>query len=233
MFTWICPKCGREVPPAYNDCPDCTAREKDGAPAQQADAPGGDAAPPLAAAPPAATPRGTAPPPPVAMHAPRPSGAIPTWLLSVLFAFAFVGLGAGVYWLVGALRGGGQNEPQTRQSAPLENPAAKGPARPHPLQKYIEVSGVRFIQDAKKKTEVRFLVVNHSPDDIGDLGGIVTILGRTQKSGEETVGTFTFKLPSVGPWESKELSAPVETKLRVYELPDWQNVSTEVQITSP
>ncbi len=23
MFTWICPQCGREVPPAYNECPDC------------------------------------------------------------------------------------------------------------------------------------------------------------------------------------------------------------------
>src|SRR5207302_199788 len=28
MFTWICPKCGREVPPAYNDCPDCAAKAK-------------------------------------------------------------------------------------------------------------------------------------------------------------------------------------------------------------
>src|ERR1051325_6706902 len=24
MFTWICPQCGREVPPAYNDCPNCS-----------------------------------------------------------------------------------------------------------------------------------------------------------------------------------------------------------------
>src|SRR5205085_12555142 len=28
MFTWICPQCGREVPPAYNDCPDCAAKAK-------------------------------------------------------------------------------------------------------------------------------------------------------------------------------------------------------------
>src|ERR1035438_3119946 len=26
MFTWICPTCGREVPPAYNECPDCAAK---------------------------------------------------------------------------------------------------------------------------------------------------------------------------------------------------------------
>lgn len=26
MFTWICPQCGREVPPAYTECPDCVAK---------------------------------------------------------------------------------------------------------------------------------------------------------------------------------------------------------------
>src|SRR5690348_15430553 len=26
MFTWICPKCGREVPPAYTECPNCEGK---------------------------------------------------------------------------------------------------------------------------------------------------------------------------------------------------------------
>ena len=30
MFTWICPQCGREVPPAYNDCPDCSKKSRPG-----------------------------------------------------------------------------------------------------------------------------------------------------------------------------------------------------------
>jgi hypothetical protein len=29
------------------------------------------------------------------------------------------------------------------------------------------------------------------------------------------------------------MAAPLNTKLKIYELPDWQNVSTDVQITSP
>ena len=33
MFTWICPQCGREVPPAYTECPDC-ARKTATAPKQ-------------------------------------------------------------------------------------------------------------------------------------------------------------------------------------------------------
>src|SRR5262249_27513882 len=119
-----------------------------------------------------------------------------------------------------------------RPPAMVESPAAKSGGKTNPLQKYIEVSGVRFIENSKKQAEVRFVVVNHSPADIGSLQGNVTIWGRTQKSEEEAAGTFTFS-GRLGPWESKEMSAPFKSKLRIYELPDWQNVSTDVQITAP
>jgi len=243
MFTWICPQCGREVPPAYDECPDCAAKAKGQAPAAaegQAVPPPATAAPtPAVAVAPSAVPAGAPPAPPImpksAPPAPPAAAAKPstahTLGLSVLFALAFVGLGAGIYWLVNYVRDRGQTSQQT--AMPLENPATKGKAKPHPLQRYIEVTGVRFIQDAKKKTEARFLVVNHSPDDITDLGGNVTIWGRTQKSDEESVGTFSFKLADLGPYAAKELAAPMNTKLRVYELPDWQNVTAEVQLTSP
>ena len=56
---------------------------------------------------------------------------------------------------------------------------------------------------------------------------------RDQGADEEAVGNFSFKLPSLGPYESKDLSAPLNTKLRVYELPDWQNLVPDLQVTSP
>ncbi|HUE05229.1 MAG TPA: hypothetical protein VMR62_37125 [Bryobacteraceae bacterium] len=61
----------------------------------------------------------------------------------------------------------------------------------------------------------------------------MNIWGRTAKSEEEAAGNFTFKMPSLHPSESKEAVAPLNTKLKPYELPDWQNLSAEVQITSP
>ena len=33
--------------------------------------------------------------------------------------------------------------------------------------------------------------------------------------------------------ESKELSVPLNTKRKIYELGDWQNLTTDVQITAP
>jgi hypothetical protein len=95
------------------------------------------------------------------------------------------------------------------------------------------VSGIRFVETPKHQTEARFVVVNHSGADITDLAGTVNIWGRTAKSEEEAAGNFSFKMPSLKPYESKEAVAPLSTKLKVYELPDWQNLSAEVQITSP
>lgn len=230
MFTWICPQCGREVPPSYDECPGCGPKKKAGEAPADAAAPPDPSAPPPAAGTPPPVPRPQ--PPRAAAPPPRPSGhgGLPTWLLTIVFTLAFFGLAVGVYWTVGYLRYRSQS---TQANLALENAAAKGKTKPNPLQRYIEVAGVRFIQNAKKQTQARFLVVNHAPDQISDLAGTVIIWGRTQKSDEESVGTFEFKVPTIGPWESKEANAPVNTKLRVYELPDWQNVTAEVTITAP
>ena len=234
MFTWICPQCGREVPPAYTECPDCSQKSAPAEPATAAKSEAPAAPPPQAApsyppSPPAQSqypaPPAYMPPPPQA-NAPRRSG-LPTWLLAVLFAFAFLGLGSGIYWLLGAGRG-----TNVKPAAAVESPAAKPGAKASPFQKYIEISGVRFVETPKNKTDVRFVVTNHSGADIPDLGGNVTVWGRTRNSEEDAAGTFTFKT-DLKAYESKDMSAPLNTKLKIYELPDWQNVSTDIQITSP
>lgn len=213
MFTWICPQCGREVPPSYSECPDCAAREK-GEPAAPVEEP--------------AAPAPTPPPPPKrAARAPRRS--MPTWLMSLLFAAGFIAIGVGAYWGVSRM---GRNAEKQHPALAFEDPGTAQP-KPHPLEPYIEVTGVRFLQDDQKRTEVRFVLVNHSPDSIRDLAGTVTLLGRAEGSGEQPVGTFGFKVPSLAAWGTREMSAVMDTALRVYELPDWQNVSTRVRITAP
>jgi hypothetical protein len=149
--------------------------------------------------------------------------------MTVVFALAFVGLVFGTYWIVQFARGGSQ--PRT-PSTSVESPAAKSGAKTNPLQRYIEVAGVRFVQDAKKNTMAKFLLINHSEADFSILAANVTVWGRTQKSEEDAEGSFSFTT-NLGPLESKELSAPVNTKLQIYELPDWQNVTLDLQITAP
>jgi len=162
--------------------------------------------------------------------APPPEAAkrrgLPTWLMTVLFAVGFVAIVFGIYRLVESSHG----TPQP--STTVENPAAKPGAPTNVWQKYIEVSGVRFGENAKKQPVVRFVLINHSGQDAEDLTGNVTLWGRTRKSEEDAAGSFAFKatVPANG---IKDLEAPLTTKLKVYELPDWQFVSADLQITGP
>jgi hypothetical protein len=151
--------------------------------------------------------------------------------MTVVFTMAFVGLGASIYWIVNYLRG--SNTAAAPAATPFENPTPKGAsAKPHPLAKRIELAGMRFVGD-KKRTDAKFLVINHSEAEVSNLAANVTIWGRTQRSEEDPVGTLSFKIEDIGPNESKEVTAPLATKLKIYELPDWQNVTADLQITSP
>jgi hypothetical protein len=262
MFTWICPQCGREVPPAYNECPDCKAKAAEGGPPAQPPppyqpVPGPEYVPPQAppqGAPPyyqqqppqpgqpyyqqpqQAPPHYYPPPPqhqgPPQYYPPPPQSGLknlPPWILAIVFA---VGIGGVVFGIYSLLRTGTAGGTGPTPAAAVESPAAKPGAKTSPLQKYIEISGVRFSQDAKKKTLVTFVIVNHSTADMSGLAGNVTIWGRTQKSEEDAEGTFSFST-SLAPLESKTLTAPLNTKKKLYELADWQNISTDIQITAP
>ncbi len=197
---------------------------------------------PPAAAPPTPAPPAALPPRPrpavrpaparpayVPPAPPPPSTGIPTWAMTILSFLAIAGVGFGIYYAITYF--GARKEMRSAGLDPAAN-AARAKVT-NPLQKVVEVVGIRMIQDSKKKPEVRFLVVNHSPDALDQLSATVTLWASTSRSEEDSVGTFTFKLPSLGPYDSKEASAPLNTKLKFYELPDWQNATPEIQITSP
>ena len=280
MFTWVCPQCGRDVPPSYNECPDCSAKTAGAAP------PPGSAAPPQAPLDPAQPPPYSPPGPPPVYHPtsplfqappqqqapqyppqpqygqqpqyppqqpqyaqqpqypqqppqyaqqqyppqqygqppqypppPRAKFQLPTWLLAVLFAFAIVGVGLGAVWL---FTGG-----SSKHIAVIETP----PSKDSPAQKYIEVTGLRFT-GASRGLVVSFIVINHSDSDLLNLAGTVKVYGVTQKKEEDPVGTFTFQT-AMAAEQSKELQMPFTTKMKLVDLPDWQLVKVEVQITSP
>jgi hypothetical protein len=178
-----------------------------------------------------AAPQAAAPQPRAMGPAPRrSSAAMPSWLLTFVFLFALIGVGACVFAGINFYKGrnsGGGPAPAT-----IDAPQNKAGGKQHPLMKYLEVAGVRFVGD-KKGVQAKVLLVNHSEAEIANLSANVTIWGRTQRSEEDAVGTMTLQVPTLGANESKEIVATLNTKLKIYELPDWQNVTTDMQITSP
>jgi len=146
MFTWICPKCGREVPPSHTECPDCKAAERRAQEARHR-----RPRPPLPHRRPgvscsAAELRGAAwntPPPAVPRvardAARRPSNLAPDATLHLRVC----GLRGG-HLLAGWLYARSEayyHRGESRREARRQNP---------PAAKYIEVSGVRFIENAKR-----------------------------------------------------------------------------------
>jgi hypothetical protein len=310
MFNWVCPQCGKDVPPSKTECPFCAERAKEAALAGQAPPqqreqpqepawyqqqpppqgwqppqqhpPGWQPAPQPPSPPPgwqpqqqqppqpyqqtpyeSPAPRQTppqhraapqpqpggpqqqpghppqwaghqppnyAPPPPPATHwgPPQERRGPPTWLMGAAFTLAFLGILAALYFFF--QRSGRTN---AVEKAGLENPRNASEQKvTNPLQKYVEVVGIRMTTDNRKPV-AKFVVVNHSGADIADLAANVTLWASTSRSEEDSVGSFSFKVNGLGPNSSKEMSEPLKTKLKPYELPDWQNTTAEIQITSP
>ena len=160
---------------------------------------------------------------------PEPKRGLPTWAMSLLFALAFIGLGAAIFFGYQYFGKGPRAE-----RAGVTEPSAAARSKPsNALQKYIEVVGIRLVQDAKHKPQAKFIVVNHSNAELNDLTANVTLWASTSRSEEDSVGTFSFKLGTIAGNESKEMTVPLTTKLKIYELPDWQNATADVQITQP
>jgi hypothetical protein len=205
MFTWICPKCGFEVQPSYSECPNCARPPEE------------------AAAAPA--------PRPVAPAGPRT--ALPGWLVAALVAAVLVGLGAGAYFY---LLPSSQATSQTAAPpAPFEAPTSHPTpgAKPHPLAKFIEIAGLRVTEDAKQKAQIKFLVVNHSGAELGDVTLAITLRPSTAKPDDKPLVSYVVKVASLRPYEAREMEASAKTGLRAYELPDWQFLRAEFEITSP
>jgi nicotinate-nucleotide--dimethylbenzimidazole phosphoribosyltransferase len=159
----------------------------------------------------------------------KTSGA-PGWLVSALVMMVLLAAGLAVVYFLLLPRTVADAKP-----APTPAVAATGPAPTggnSPLAKFVEVTGFRIITsspDAATKSEVQYLVVNHSAADISDANVFITL--RSAKPGQAPLCRFSFKVPLLGPFEAKEMSSPIEKSARGISLPDWQDVRADVQIS--
>ena len=103
----------------------------------------------------------------------------------------------------------------------------------NPLAKYLEIAGFRVSEGGAGKLTVKFAVINHSDADIGELTMKVKLTTTAAKPEDPPVAEFDAKVPALGPLETKDAVGTATTKLRVYELPDWQFMKADAEITSP
>jgi hypothetical protein len=151
--------------------------------------------------------------------------------VALLVAVGLCAIGGGLWYYL-------QRPKVTTQAQQTETPFEKVPAAgtvtgSTKLSKFIEVTGFRVTEDAQKRLQIQFLVVNHSGADIGDLAGKIHLRTTDSKPGEKSLASFDFKTTRLGPYESVEFKVITSTMLRAYELPDWQFLTADLEITSP
>jgi hypothetical protein len=134
--------------------------------------------------------------------------------------------------LAGMLGMAGCSSPGT-QAKPASTAPAQTSHSSNPFAKYLELVGFRIIEKSPGHLEVRFGVVNHSEADIGEVKMDVNVRTTTAKPDDPPLITFSTKIPSLGPSEMKPVVVDVPTKLRVYELPDWQFLKPDFVLTEP
>jgi hypothetical protein len=136
--------------------------------------------------------------------------------------------------LIFALAGCSSPAPQaTSKQAAVENTGPATATSKHPLAKYIELAGFRLAESKPGELDVKFVAINHSEADLGDLDLTIRLKTTASKPDDPPVAEFQAKVPSLGPLEIRDIGAKLKTKLRIYELPDWQFMRAEFDITSP
>jgi hypothetical protein len=138
----------------------------------------------------------------------------------------------GITIMMAALAGCSGAKQEAAKAAPTAQPQAAGSSS-NPAAKYVELVGFRVGEKGPGKLQVQFAVVNHSEADLGDLAMNVNLRTSSAKAGDAPLCSFPVKVPGLGPEELKQITVTVPTKLRVYELPDWQFLRGDFQITEP
>jgi len=149
----------------------------------------------------------------------------------VLATVVFAGIVAGAVWL----KRRGSDSPVEAEAIGEAKSAATTPVEggAHRLSKHLELSGFRLSEAAGQRGQVKMVVVNHSAADTGDIEMNLTLRDVNAKPGADPVGTAVVKVPAIEPNGYQEATAPLKTKRRIYELPDWQFLRAEFEITSP
>ena len=256
MFTWICPKCGREVGPSYNECPFCADAARGpsqplppvpvGPPAQhqappqpQYTQPQPQYAAPVQEAPLPTTqyvqpqaPTQPVPPPPPPQPVyyvgadDHPNRSIPPWLAALLAFAAVAIIAASVVWY------SQRNREKVGGSDVKSAALAKANAAGNPYKKYLELTGFRIGESAGKKLQVQFLAVNHGGVDMTDIEGTITL--RVKGAAEDTPAcTFKFRVSNVPGYGAKEVVVTeFIQKRKFFEMPDWQFLEPVIELTS-
>src|SRR5579875_3412727 len=158
----------------------------------------------------------------------RPRRKLPGWFVSAMLVLG-IPLAGGL--LLFYLQPVERSEAKTPAPEPAAAAAVSAPVPvTHSVADLIEVTGFRIVVDLNKKSEIHYLVVNHSSAPLSDMTVYVTLRTAEAKPGQPPLSRFSFRAPALGPFESREMTSPIEKLAHPAALPDWQDLRADVQV---
>jgi hypothetical protein len=158
-------------------------------------------------------------------------GKIPAWPISVLVATGlFLGIGSLMQYL--ASRDAAVSSASQR---PVQGTAATSVAAavdPHPFARFVEVTGLRVNADLNRKSQLQYLVVNHSSARLSDVVLKIAVRSTADSSGAPPLFSLSVVVPSLAPYQSKEIKTDLDAGLRSTAIPDWENLRADVQVST-
>jgi hypothetical protein len=148
------------------------------------------------------------------------SGSMPGWVISFIAAMLLLLVGVTAYQYLNSQSAGGTASAST-QSAP-----ASGAAQADAVAKSLEISGLRLTKSWNGKQQVRFLIINHSTQDLSGVTAQVTV-----KSDDSPVLLIQAPIRSLASNQSKEIRTDLDSDVPASVLSDWQSLRTEIQLT--
>jgi hypothetical protein len=112
--------------------------------------------------------------------------------------------------------------------------AAAVPSAPafeqHPFARFVEVTGLRVVADLNHRSQVQYIVVNHSASQLTGMTIRIAVRSSLDRAGASPLFTVSAVVPSLGPHQSKEIRTDLDSELRSSAIPDWEYLRTDVQI---
>jgi hypothetical protein len=159
---------------------------------------------------------------------------IPGWMATALILGTL--LGAGFTSVISVVRPTAEAKPAVAAQinpATAAAPVAPAPevssASASPLARAIEVTGFRIQMDPSK-SEIHYLVVNHTAASFSGVTVYVTLYPADAKAGQPPLCRFQFAAPNLAPFQAKDMSSAIERVTRPVSLPDWQDLRATVEI---
>jgi hypothetical protein len=158
-------------------------------------------------------------------------GKIPAWPISVLVATGLI-LGAGSLMQYLASRDAAVSSATQRPVQGTASNSVAAAADPHPFARFVEVTGLRVNADLNRKSQLQYLVVNHSSARLSDVVLKIAVRSTADSSGAPPLFSLTVVVPSLAAYQSKEIKSDLDAGLRSTPIPDWENLRADVQVST-